>query len=253
MKLSSDERKNKILHEVITKGTASINDLAEMFNVTTETIRNDVKILQDKNLISKKHGAVTTPNSFFENEFSVKETENLKEKIAIAESALKFIPKNSAIFLDTSTSIFQLAKLLVMRNDLTIITNSIQINQVLASSDNQILLTGGLYRKKSGSYVGNWAINAINDLNVDVAFIGCDGFSKKGPTIRSYHELEVKRTIAKHSKKNFVLCDTSKLDNEGLYSFIEYSDVDMIIMERQLTDVERKRFPDSLLFYSNED
>lgn len=252
VKLTSDERKNKILHEVITKGSVSINELAGMFGVTTETIRSDVRLLQDKNLIGKKHGAVTMANSFFENEFSVKETEHQKEKIKVAESALNFIPKNSAIFLDTSTSVFQLAKLLVMRDDLTIITNSIQINQVLANSDNQILLTGGMYRKKSGSYVGNWAINAINELNVDVAFIGCDGFSKKGPTIRSYHELEIKKAIIEHSKKNFILCDTSKLENEGLYSFVEYSDLDMIIMERQLSDSERKVFPDSLLFFSYE-
>ncbi|GCF94612.1 transcriptional regulator [Enterococcus florum] len=252
MKLTSDERKNKILHEVITKGTVSINELAGMFEVTTETIRNDVKFLQDKNLLAKKHGTVTTPNTFFENEFSVKETDNLEEKKEIADSALKFIPRNSAIFLDTSTSVFQLAKLLVMRDDLTIFTNSIQINQVLANSDNQILLTGGLFRKKSGSYVGTWALNAIKELNVDVAFIGCDGFSKKGPTIRSYHELEIKKAISEHSKKNFILCDTSKLDNEGLYSFIDYSNLDMVIMERQLTEIERKKFPDSLLFYSNE-
>ena len=253
MKLTSDERKNKILREVITQGTVSINELADMFAVTTETIRSDVKILQDKNLIAKKHGAVTMANSFFENEFSVKEAEHQEAKVIIAEAALKFIPKNSAIFLDTSTSIFQLAKLLVMRDDLTIITNSIQINQVLANSENQILLTGGLFRKKSGSYVGNWAVNAINDLNVDIAFIGCDGFSKKGPTIRSYQELEIKKAIVNHSKKNFILCDTSKLKNEGLYSFVEYTDLDMIFMERQLTDSERKKFPDSLLLFSNTD
>lgn len=250
MKLTSDERKNKILHEVITKGEASISELAELFEVTTETIRKDVGFLQEKNLIAKRHGSVTMANTFFENEFAAKESEHLEEKIKVAEAALKFVPDHSAIFLDTSTSILQLAKLLVMRNNLTIITNAIQINQVLANSDNQILLTGGMYRKKSGSYVGNWALNAINELNADVAFIGCDGFSKSGPTIRSYQELEIKKAIIAHSKKSIILCDSSKLENEGLYSFADYSSLDMIIMERKLTDQEREAFPKELLFFS---
>lgn len=251
MKLTSEERKNKILHEVITKGEVSINDLADTFDVTTETIRKDVSQLHEKNLIAKKHGSVMMANPFFENEFSVKESDHLEEKIKIAESALKFIPENSAILLDTSTSVLQLAKLLVMRNDLTIITNSLQISQVLSNSDNQVLLTGGLYRKKSNSYVGNWALHAINELNVDISFIGCDGFSKTGPTIRSYHELEIKKAIIKHSKKNFILCDTSKIENEGLYSFVDYDNLDMIIMERKLVDTERKMFPEDLIFFSN--
>lgn len=251
MKLTSEERKKKILHEVITKGEVSINYLAYNLNVTTETIRKDVNQLHIKKLISKKHGSVMMANPFFENEFSVKESNHLKEKIKLAETALKFIPKHSAILLDTSTTVLQLAKLLVMRNDLTIITNSLQISQVLSNSDNQILLTGGLYRKKSNSYVGNWALHAINEINVDISFIGCDGFSKTGPTICSYHELEIKKAFIKHSKKNFILCDASKLANEGLYSFVDYSDLDMIILERKLVDDERKLFPKDLIFFSD--
>lgn len=251
MKATSDERKNRILREVITHNEVSINELAELLQVTTETIRKDVSFLQDKKMIVKKHGSVTLANPFYENEFLVKESEHLKEKIAIAEAALQFIPKNAAIFLDTSTSILQLAKLLVMRADLTIVTNSLQINQMLASSGNQLLLTGGLYRKKSRSYVGDWALEAIRSLNPDIAFLGCDGFSKQGPTIRSYHELEIKKALVQQSKKSFLLCDSSKLDNEGLYTFVDYSALDMIVMERKLSADERQRFPEGVLFYSN--
>lgn len=148
MKLTSDERKNRILHEVITKNKVGINALADEFGVTTETIRKDVHFLHKKNIISKKHGYVTLANTFFENEFTTKENQQLTEKIHLAEAALKFIPENSAVFLDTSTTVLQLAKLLIMRSDLTIITNSLRIAQVLSNSENQVLLTGGSYRKK---------------------------------------------------------------------------------------------------------
>ncbi|GMA54096.1 hypothetical protein GCM10025857_54530 [Alicyclobacillus contaminans] len=149
MKLTSDERKNRILHEVITKNKVGINALADEFGVTTETIRKDVSSLHKKNIISKKHGYVTLANTFSENEFTTKENQQLTEKINLAEAALKFIPENSAIFLDTSTTTLQLAKLLIMRSDLTIITNSLRIAQVLSNSENQILLTGVLTVKKA--------------------------------------------------------------------------------------------------------
>lgn len=189
-------------------------------------------------------------NTYLETEFSVKEHRCLEAKIKIAESALEFIPENSSVFLDASTTVIQLAKLLVMRDDLTIITNSLYISQVLANSENQVLLTGGLYRKKSGAYVADWVLNAIKELNMDISFIGCDGFSKNGPTITSYHELDVKKAIVEHSRKNAVLCDTSKLDNEGLHTFIDYDELDMIISERRLKESERNRFPDHVFFYS---
>lgn len=251
MKLTSDERKNRILHEVITKNKVGINALADEFGVTTETIRKDVSFLHKKNIISKKHGYITLANTFSENEFTTKENQQLTEKINLAEAALKFIPENSAIFLDTSTTTLQLAKLLIMRGDLTIITNSLRIAQVLSNSENQVLLTGGSYRKKSNSYVGDWALNAISSLNVDVAFIGCDGFSETGPTIRSYQELEIKKAIADHSKKNIILCDNSKILQEGLYTFASYEAIDMIITNRKLEEHEREKFPKDIFFFSN--
>ena len=250
MKLTSEERRNKILQEVLLRNEVSVNDLADNFNVSTETIRKDIAYLQEKNLLSKKHGMATIANPFSENEFSEKERQYVDEKNKIAEIAISLIPQNASVFLDTSTTVYQLAKLLVMRQDLTIITNSMRINQVLSNSENQILLTGGLYRKISSSYVGDWTLSVINKLNIDLAFIGCDGFSENGPTLQAYQELEIKKAVIDHSKKAILLCDTSKLTNEGLYTFADYSDLDTVIFERSLTPKERSQFPESLFLFS---
>ena len=162
-----------------------------------------------------------------------------------------FIPENASILLDTITTVLPLAKLLIMRDDLTIITNSLIINEVLANSNNKLLLTGGEYRKKSNSYVSNWAIEAIKGLNVDIAFIGCDGLAFNGPTISSYKELDIKKSMINCSKKSIILCDSSKLDNQGLYTFSNYDNLDVIIMERNISKSERQKFPDSAFFLSS--
>jgi DeoR/GlpR family transcriptional regulator of sugar metabolism len=87
-------------------------------------------------------------------------------------------------------------------------------------------------------------------VNLDLAFLCCDGFSKTGPTIRSYQELEIKSSVITHSKKSLILCDSSKLGNQGLYTFSEFQTIDMVLMERPLTDEERSAFPEEVLFYS---
>jgi len=76
------------------------------------------------------------------------------EKTLIAERAAALVPEGASVFLDTSTTVLHLASLLAMRDDLTVITNSVDACQVLARSGNQVLMTGGLYRTRSNSCVG---------------------------------------------------------------------------------------------------
>lgn len=95
--------------------------------------------------------------------------------------------------------------------------------------------------EKSNSYVGNWTIEAIKGLNVDIAFIGCDGLVFNGPTISSYKELDIKKSMINCSKKSIILYDSSKLDNQGLYTFSNYDNLDVIIMERNISKSERQK------------
>jgi len=243
MRASVEERRDKILHEVMTNGEATVSELADLLGVTTETIRKDLATLEEKNVISKGHGFVTLSTALPETDFSQKETMHLAEKTLVAERAAALVPEGASVFLDTSTTVLRLASLLVMRDDLTVITNSVDACQALARSGNQVLMTGGLYRTKSNSCVGAWALRAMESVNVDVSFLGCDGFSAEGPTIRSYQEVEFKRAAAQQSRTTVVLADTSKLSNVGLHTFAGYDDFDGVIFERALTAAERERFP----------
>lgn len=250
MKITAEERRNQIIQEILIQNEVKVQVLADKFAVTTETIRKDIAFLEKKNILSKKHGTAVIASPFLESQFSEKTSHSIAAKNKIAELAMKFIPENASIILDTSTTVLPLAKLLIIRDDLTIITNSLIINEVLANSNNKLLLTGGEYRKKSNSYVGNWAIEAIKGLNVDIAFIGCDGLSYNGPTISSYKELDIKKSMIDSSKKSIILCDSSKLDNQGLYTFSNYDHLDLIIMERNMSKQEREKFPDNAFFLS---
>ena len=244
MSASGDERRERILHEVMAHGKATVTGLSELLGVTTETIRKDLVTLEERNVISKRHGFVTLATPMPERDYSEKgESLHLAEKTAIAERAARLTPQDAAVFLDTSTTVLCLASLLALRSDLTVITNSIDVCQALARSGSKILVTGGLYRTKSNSCVGSWALRSMESVNVDVAFLGCDGFSPEGPTIRSYQEVEFKRMVARRAKRTVLLADTSKLGNTGLYAFASYADFSLMIFERELNVGERKVLP----------
>ena len=244
MSASGDDRRERILHEVMAHGKATVTGLSELLGVTTETIRKDLVTLEERNVISKRHGFVTLATPMPERDYSEKgESLHLAEKTAIAERAARLTPQDAAVFLDTSTTVLCLASLLALRSDLTVITNSIDVCQALARSGSKILVTGGLYCTKSNSCVGSWALRSMESVNVDVAFLGCDGFSPEGPTIRSYQEVEFKRMVARRAKRTVLLADTSKLGNTGLYTFANYADFSLMIFERELNVGERKVLP----------
>lgn len=242
----NNERRNKIVHYVISNGTVTVHELSEKFNVSTETIRKDLTYLHENNILSKGHGVVTAASSYLENEFVLKENENIDAKIRIADLCARQVTQKCVLFLDSGTTALQLAKILNLRKDLIIVSNSAVVAQLLSNSANQILIAGGELRKKSFSYVGTWALYALQQIRIDIAFISCSGFHEDGPSIHSYRELEVKQAVIKSAKKKILMADTNKLTKESLYRYALFSDFDLFITERELTSDEKKRIPPSL-------
>jgi DeoR/GlpR family transcriptional regulator of sugar metabolism len=241
-KLIDVARRNKIVNYVLGQGQAKVSELAEHCGVSTETIRKDLSSLHERNILHKGHGVATPASAFVENQFAVKEVENAEAKNIIAKKAAEIIPEHAVIFIDSGTTALQLARVLNIRNDLNIITSSMIVPVVMQASGNQILVTGGEFRRNSLSYVGTWANRAVQRVKVDIAFLGCDGFHDDGPSIRSYRELELKETIVSNAAQSVVLADSGKLTKQGLYCFADFSAIDLIFMERNVSDKEISRF-----------
>jgi DeoR/GlpR family transcriptional regulator of sugar metabolism len=246
MRMPANERRDLILREVVAKGRIGVTELSAILGVTTETVRKDVRELVEVGAVAKRHGYVISASPLAESAFSEKEGVRTQEKAEVARRALDLVPEGGSIFLDTSTTVLALARLLVVRSGLTIATNSIDICQALARSDNDLLVMGGDLRRRSNSCVGAWALAAADQLNVDVAFMGADGASATGPTVRSSRELDLKGRIVRRAGRAAVLMDTSKLSHQGLYTFCDWSEVDALVCERALAEEERDVLPDSL-------
>lgn len=237
------ERRNKIIQYVMTQGKARVSELAEKFQVSTETIRKDLNDLHSRNILHKGHGIVLPASAYQENIFARKAANQQKEKSRIAALAETLIPAEGVIYLDASSTVMQLAILLNNHHDLTIVTNSMSSAQALIGGQNYVMVTGGELRHKSYAYIGQWAERSIRQVRFDIAFFGCDGFHTQGPAIRAYSELAVKECALAQADKRVLLADHTKLAAEGLYCFATFRDIDLLICDRPPDAKEQARFP----------
>lgn len=240
------ERKNRIISHVVNNGHARVNELAELLGVTTETIRKDLAYLHDKKILEKGHGVVTPSSSYLENPYAIKEGQDVEAKTQIAHLAANLVPEKGVVFLDSGTTVAQLAKQLNLRNDLTIVTNSMIAAQLLQNTGNKLLVTGGELRQASLSYVGHWARKALQQIKVDVAFMGCDGFHAEGPSIRSFRELDIKDAAMESAERSVLMADSSKFQQTGMYLYSSFDAFEAFIIERALTNDEQIRLPETV-------
>lgn len=249
MKKSSSERQREILDYVLKKEEVSISELSQRFNVTMETVRKDVNILETKNLLVKEHGYVLSTKPYDEASMNIKSEENKEAKMKIAEIAVSMIPEKASLILDSGSTTLHLAKLLLSRDDLIIFTNSLPIVDLLTPSDNKVFMIGGALRRENQSFTGPWTEMILKQISVDIAFVSCNGFSKEGPKIHSYGEMGVKKMMVNSSGKTILLADSSKFSQPGIYCYASFSKIDVLVSERPLTKHERELFPDDLILF----
>lgn len=230
MSKATDIRQNEIYQVILEKGKAHVSELAKTFNVTTETIRKDLDRLDYLGLIIKKHGYAHILNDYNQLPLDIKITENSLAKQEIAKKALDYINDNSFIFLDPGSTTLALAKYLPLKKGLTIITNSLAIAQVVSDMKHDLIFAGGKLQKKGKSMIGVFTANNIDCIQIDTAFMGCDGFlDTDGPTTFSFEEVLVKQHVIKKSHKKILLCDHSKFKKTGTYTFADFKDYDVLI------------------------
>lgn len=230
-------RREEISKMVLSEGKIKVKDLASYLNVSTETIRKDLHYLDMMGIVTKSHGGASVLNDYYQLPIDVKLQENLDAKKQIARKALDFIEDNSLIYLDPGSTSIQVAKLLRVKKNLTILTNSITIANIVSGSDHEVIVCGGLLQKRGKALVGIYAIDVINTIHIDLAIVGSDGFKgMSGPTTFSLEEAEIRKHIMRNSDVRMIICDASKFDKTSTYLFGKFQDYDYFITDETRID-----------------
>jgi DeoR/GlpR family transcriptional regulator of sugar metabolism len=239
------QRQAFILDRVREDGAVRVADLVRELGVSDMTVRRDLEILDERGLIEKVHGGATLINgsSVFEPGFAVKSSLQQAEKDAIADAAVGLAEPGMAVAVSAGTTTYALAQRLANVPGITVVTNSIQVADVLyrvGRSDQTIILTGGV-RTPSDALVGPFAVSALRTVHVDLVFVGVHGMDpRSGFTCPNLLEADTDRALIEAGRRLVVVADHSKWGVIGISSIARLDQVDVLITDAGL-DREARR------------
>lgn len=226
-------RINEIRDIVRRDRSVLVGELAQRFEVAEETIRRDLKKLEDDGLVVRVYGgAYCTDSVQSDVNVTLRETIMVEEKKRIASLCLARIENGDSLFLDASTTVLQLAELLT-QYAVTIITNSLKVAQCLAASKNiNLLLVGGQLDHTSMSFVGSGAVAVLDQYFVDKAFVSCRSLSlEHGITDANNEQAALRRTAIRHAAQSFLMADHTKFGNPSFARIAGIEDIDHLVTD----------------------
>ena len=239
------ERQQEIARIARRDGRVDVAELAELFAVTTETIRRDLTQLERHGVLRRVHGgALPVERLRFEPAVSERAGAMAAEKDRIAKAALTFVPEAGSILLDAGTTTARLAEALPDDRDLTVVTNALPIAMALSVRPRLSVLTvGGRLRGRTLAHVDRWALHALEESHVDVAFIATNGLSvRRGLTTPDLAEAAVKEAMVRAGDRVVLLADHTKVGNDQLSRFATLDQIDVLITDAGLDDDTTAQF-----------
>jgi DeoR family transcriptional regulator, fructose operon transcriptional repressor len=234
----ADQRKNHILNRLLSSGRVDATEVAESLGVTGETIRKDLIALERQGILRRVHGgAVPVQSLSFEPGVETR-TEFSTEKTRIAQAALAHLPTEGSVLIDAGSTTAKLVEIFPGDRELTVYTNTIPLAISLLTRPRLTVFTlGGRLRNKTFAEVGDWAVRALSEINVDVAFLGTNGISMtRGLTTPDPAEAAVKRLMLGCAAKRVLLADHSKFGVVKGTKHGDVDDIDVLISDAGLTD-----------------
>jgi DeoR family fructose operon transcriptional repressor len=233
----AEERQLWIVERARAAGRVEVASLAEELSVTSETVRRDLTTLERHALLRRVHGgAIPIERLGFEPALAARDGVLTAEKERIARMALAELPDEGSILLDAGTTTARLADILPTDRELVVLTNALPIAMSLSVRPNiTVLMIGGKVRGRTQAAVDAWALQALADSYVDVAFIGTNGITtERGLTTPDTTESAVKRAMIRAARRTVVLADHTKVGQDHLSRFATLDEIDTLITDSGL-------------------
>lgn len=237
----AEERHHWLVERARAVGRVEVAAVAAELGVSTETIRRDLSLLEGSGLLRRVHGgAVPVERLAVERGLADRDQANADEKDRIAKAALVELPADGSILLDAGTTTARLAAALPADRRLTVVTSSLPIAVALSARANlSVHVLGGRLRGRTLAAVDDWALSALRQVTVDVAFLGTNGISAvDGLTTPDLSEAAVKRAMVGAARRVVALADRSKLGATHFARFAEIRDIDSLVTDAGADEAE---------------
>jgi DeoR/GlpR family transcriptional regulator of sugar metabolism len=248
---TAHERRRYLLARARADGRVGVTGAAHDLQVSVETVRRDLKLLEDHGLVRREYGvAYPVESAGFESDLASRESRSvggtLPEKRRIAAEAVLHVDDAETIFIDEGYLPQLLARQLPTDNPLTVVTASLPVASLLAVRPScSVVLLGGRVRGRTLATVDRWATSMLSDFVIDLAFLGANGISRThGLTTPDPAVAAVKTAAVRASRRRIFIGAHIKFSAVSFARFAEVADFESLITDTGLSLSEAHRYSD---------
>lgn len=218
------ERWEKIIELLHQQGNVRVKELAQRFCVSEDCIRKDLAALEKQGELKRSYGgAVLEKINLHKEDVAQRMYTDIGKKKKIAEEAIKFIQDGDMVFLDISTSNIEVAKEIIQQHKkVHVVTNMVEIMRVFqAPCEAGITFLGGSFNRGKDGFIGTLTIEQIKQFRFDLSFLGVVGIDPYLNCVNTYVAEDglTKQAILHCSRQSYMLCETTKFEQEGNYRY----------------------------------
>lgn len=227
------ERRQAIIDLVRTNGTMSLRELATAVETSEVTVRRDIRTLEQQGVLDRRRGGAVWPGALsHEQSYQHKRTVSSAEKQAIGRLAATLVDDGDAIVVGAGSTTREFARRLIRVGDLTVVTNSLLVAQVLVDAKGEVVLTGGSLRKSTFAMVGGPAERALSGVRVRRAFLSGNGLTfERGLSTPNMHAASIDQAITNSAQEIVVLADHTKLGQDTMFQTVATSCIDHLVTD----------------------
>ncbi|HEV7330288.1 MAG TPA: DeoR/GlpR family DNA-binding transcription regulator [Flavisolibacter sp.] len=233
------KRHQHILAKLKKEGSVNVVDLCKELDVSSVTIRKDLKMLEDKALLYRTHGGGTLTNPYtVDRHVNEKVMIQSREKSGIGEAAATLIEPNDCVLIASGTTVLSLAKNIKPQGSLTVITAALNVAlELIQHPQIEVIQLAGPIRKSSSSVTGLYAEKMLEDFSCSKLFLGVDGIDVEfGLTTTNMMEAQLNKAMIKASQKTIVLADSSKFGKRGFGRICGLEDIEQVITDSNISE-----------------
>ncbi len=232
--MAGPSRRSEILEALAAGGALSVSELARRLGVSTETVRRDLRGLADAGEVVKTHGRASLSPRRGEAPFERRMREHEAAKRAIAALVAAQVSDGDSVMLDTGTTTSYVARALLARRGLTIVTNSSDIARTLAIvNDNTVFMAGGQLRADNGAAFGAAAVEFVRRFKVRHAIVSIGAVDARAGAMNfDLAEAEFGREVLACGERRLVVTDASKFGRSALVKVCGFEEIDQLVTDR---------------------
>jgi DeoR family glycerol-3-phosphate regulon repressor len=230
-------RRLEIVSIARVQGRVNVDELAERFEVSPQTIRKDLNELCDQRLLSRVHGGAIIASGVENVGYEARRFIAQAEKRAIGEAAAQVIPNNTSLFINIGTTTEEVARALLDHEGLLVITNNINVANILYRHPRiDVIVAGGPVRRSDGGIIGGAAVDFISQFKVDHAVIGTSAIDEEGALLDyDYREVRVSQAIIGNARQVILVSDRLKFERSAPVRIGHISQVDVFVTDQLIS------------------